>query len=255
VILERIEIAGLRVDLEVDGPLGRIPERYGAFAGAWGPADYLFAVRPGLPSLGRLTGRAARRHGRVRVEGAESMGWLDPAARRAEAVVDGSLVALDGLLRAALTLEVLARGGCLFHAAAAVVEGRAHLFPGRSGSGKSTLAALARAPLSDELCAVVPGPEGFRVHGTPWWIGRQGWAPLGGVHALSWSGEGVAPMTRAEGLRHLVSNITLFVDEAGTRAAAFEAAARIAAAAPFARFAFTPASDVDALLGAGRRAA
>ena len=71
----------------------------------------------------------------------------------------------------------VARGGCLFHAAALVVDGAAHLFPGRSGAGKSTLASLAGDVLSDELAAVLPDGGGFRVHGTPWWTGRAGSAP------------------------------------------------------------------------------
>jgi hypothetical protein len=246
--VERLAIAGVRIDLALDGPDLRVAERYGAFGGAEGPADWSIALRPGPLAVGRLTGRSVRRGGRLEVEGAEAMGSLDLASRRGEAVADRSLVAVDGLVRAALTLDVLARGGCLFHAAAVVVDGRAHLVPGRSGSGKSTFAALASAPLGDEVCAVLPDGDGLAVHGTPWWTGRPGPAPLGGVHVLAWEGQGFSPLSRRDGLRHLVANVTLFVDEPETRERAFAAAGRIAAASPFGRLAFTPRSDVDALL-------
>jgi hypothetical protein len=251
----RLDIAGVRIDLAVERPHPRLAERYGPFGGGAGPAAWHLAVRPGALALGLLTGRCVRECGRMVVEGAEAMGSLDLATRRGEAVADESLVAVDGLVRAAVTLDVLAGGGCLFHAAAVVVDGRAHLLPGRSGSGKSTFAALASSPLSDELCAVLPRGDGHAVHGTPWWTGRQGRAPLGGVHVLAWDGEGSSPLSRREGLRHLVGTVTLFVDEPGTRAAAFAAAARVAGSAPFGRLAFTPRSDVDALLRASGAAA
>ncbi len=250
-----LDVAGTRIAVQVDRSTGRLEERYGAFATQARTAGWTFALRAGPPTLGRLTGRAVRRGGLVVVEGAEAMGSLDPVSRRAEVVADPSLVAVDGLLRAAVTLDVLGRGGCLFHAAATVVDGRAHLFPGRSGSGKSTLASLARLALSDEVCAVVPGPEGLRVHGTPWWTGRPGSAQLAGVYALAWHAEGVSLLPRAAGLRHLAANLTLGVDEPATRRAAFAAAGLVAASAPFYRLSFTPSSDVDALLRRPRRAA
>jgi hypothetical protein len=255
VSVARLAIAGIRIDIAVEGGPARLPDRHRPFAGADGPADWTLLARPGPLELGRLTGRMARRDGRLRVEGAETMGFLDEAARRGEVVADASFLAVDGFLRAAITLDVLGRGGCLFHAAAVAVDGGAHLVPGRSGSGKSTFAALASEPLSDELCAVVPGPEGFAVHGTPWWTGRPGSAPLAGIHVLSWDGEGLSDLPRPAALRHLVGNITLVVDEPGTRALAFAAAGRMASAAPFGRLAFTLRSDVDAILRRVRRAA
>lgn len=251
----RLAIAGVRIDIAVERGRVRVADRYQPFAGADGPADWTLVARPGPLELGRLTGRMARRDGRLRVEGAETMGFLDATAQQGEVVADASFLAVDGLLRAAITLDVLGRGGCLFHAAAVVVDGGAHLVPGRSGSGKSTFAALASEPLSDELCAVVPGPEGFAVHGTPWWTGRPGSAPLAGIHVLSWDGEGSSALPRPAALRHLVANITLVVDEPGTRALAFGAAGRVASATPFGRLAFTPRSDVDAILRRVRRAA
>lgn len=156
--------------------------------------------------------------------------------------------AVDTLLRTALQLDVHARGGCLVHAAAVVIGGRAHLFPGRSGSGKSTLAALASHSLCDELCVVLPRPGGLEVHGTPWWRGQAGSARLAGVYQLAWDAEEVSWRSRGEGLRHLACNLVLPFDGPGERAAAFAAAGRIATQLPFGRLAFRRDSDVDALL-------
>lgn len=191
------------------------------------------------------------RGGSVLVEGAEDLGWLDPVARRAEVRSDPMSIALEPLLRAALATDVLAQGGCLVHAAAVVVDGLAHLFPGRSGSGKSTFAALASLTLTDELSVILPGPGGFRIHGTPWWRGRPGSAPLARVYEIGWDGEAVRPLERIRELRHLLTNLVLPVDGPAEMARAFDLASRVAAAVPFARLSFRPGSDVDAIVRAG----
>jgi hypothetical protein len=252
-----LEIAGARLALRLDGPPPpRLAERYGAFQAPPGPAGWTFELRAGpTPALDGVTGRMGSEGGLVRLVGAERHGGLDLARRRAEALLDPLLIVADALVRAALAADVHARGGCLLHAAALVVDGEAHLCPGRSGAGKSTLASLAGDVLSDELAAVVPGPDGVRVHGTPWWTGRPGSAPLAAVHVLAWDGEAVAPLPRAGALRHLASNLVLPVDGREERAAAFTAAGRIAAAVPFSRLSFSPRTDVDALLRRRARAA
>ena len=255
-MVERFEIAGTRIDLELPPGFAQThwTNRYSRFAGASGEPAYVFRARAGeLPSYGEFTNRAVRSGANGLVaEGGERLGELDLSSRRAELIADPRLQATEVLLRAAVMLEVLARGGCLFHASATVVDGRAYLFPGPSGAGKSTLAKLSAAPLSDDLCAVVPEGDGFVVHATPWWTGRTLSAPLAGVYTLSWDGEGLTELPRAAGLRHLASHMALVVDEVDTRAAGFAAAGRIAKATPFGRLAFTCQTDVDALL---RRAA
>ena len=252
----RLAIAGMRIDVLAEGDvLEPVARRYAGFLDGSGPAAWTFRLRPGPLDIGKLSGRVARDGPSLRVVGAERMGVLDLPSRHAEATADASLVAVEGLLRAALTLDVLERGGCLLHAAAVEVDGAAHLAPGRSGSGKSTFAALASSALADELCAVLPEGDRFAVHGTPWWKGRAASAPLAGLHVLSWSGEGLFPASRTDGLRHLLGNVTLAVDEPGTRERAFAAAVRIAAAAPFGRLAFGLRSDVDGILRRARRAA
>lgn len=254
-----VAVAGSAFELRAgDEAPRRLADRYGPFRAPPRPGGWTFELRAGpLPPLSGLTGHAVARDGLLRVGGAEPLGSLDPVARRAEALADPSLLVVDALVRAAVALDVAARGGCLLHAAAVVVDGEAHLFPGRSGEGKSTLASLAGFALSDELCAVLPAADGdgFLVHGTPWWVGRPGPAPLAAVHAIAWDGEGCSPLPRAGALRRLASSLVLPVDGPAERAAAFAAAARIAAAVLFRRFAFRPGSDVDALLRRAREAA
>lgn len=244
-----IRIAGVGLDLRWHGETPPGLDRYRRFAGGTGPDAWTLELRPGrLPPLDRYTGRVLRRGQVLLVEGLEGQGQVDVERRRVQAVIDPRLLALDGLVRAALQLDAQARGGCFVHAAALLVGGRAHLFPGRSGSGKSTLAALAGHVLSDELCVVLPTAGGYEVHGTPWWNGRGESAPLAAVYRLAWGGEGATPLGRGEALRHLATNLVLPLADPGREAAAFESAGRIAAAVPFGRLAFLPHSDVDALL-------
>jgi len=84
---------------------------------------------------------------------------LKPGIGRATLLRDAR--SLDSLLRIALSLELLKRGGFLCHSAA--VDG--WLFPGLSGAGKSTLgrAAPEERLLADELVGVVGG----NLWGTP----------------------------------------------------------------------------------------
>lgn len=243
-----LEIAGVRVDLVL--PAAEPPglDRYRPFAGASGPPGWTLELGPGvheapLPPVRSLVERGAR----WSVLGVEGEAWLDPATRTGRARVDGACLLLDALLRAAVAQVVLEDGGLLVHGAAIVVDGAAHLFPARSGSGKSTLAARAAHPLSDELSILRPGPSGFDAHATPWWVSSGGAAPLACIYELAWYGEGVTPLHRTA-IRQLATNLVLPLDAPERRGEALAAAAMIAGTTPFARLAFRPESDVDALL-------
>jgi hypothetical protein len=185
-----------------------------------------------------------------RAGGGEELGWLDPATGRGEAVADPALVAAESLARAALARSVAARGGVLLHAAAVEVDGRAHLLPGPSGAGKSTLAKLAGSVITDELAAVFPGSsvEPPVVHGTPWWRSSGGSAPLAGIYRLCWDEPSVTALPGPGLLRHLAQSLVLVLDGPEERGRAFAACGALASAIPFARLAFRPDTDVDALL-------
>lgn len=251
-----IAIAGVRFDLISSEPVPHMSQRYGAFLADGQAARWIFHVRPTpmqgtAPSYGR-----AERHGDVVVvEDQRSIARLHLAARHAEIAGPSPLVGVETLLRVALQTETLERGGCMVHASAMVVDGWAHLVPGRSGSGKSTLAALAGSSLCDELCVLLSGPAGFEVHGTPWWRGRPASAPLAAVYRLAWDCEEISWLSRSEGLRHLGSNLVLPLDEPSTRAAAFAAAGRVARLVPFGRLGFRKDSNVDWLVRHAQRLA
>jgi len=250
-----IEIGRVRVEFQASATVAGLLERYGRFAVATGPANWTFEVRPGHVLLSEhFSGRVVRRGKELRVEGLGPFGRLDTEQRRADVVADPLLLTLDSLVRAALQLSVHANGGFLAHAAALVVDGQAHLFPGRSGSGKTTLSSLASHVIADEICAILPAGAGFEVYGTPWWKGRSEPAPLAAVYSLAWNGEGVAPLPRRGALRHLARNLVLPLDGPADQVAAFAAAGRVAAAVPFGRLFFRPDSDVDALLRRARGA-
>ncbi len=231
-------------------------QRYGAFLADGQAARWILQVQP-TPVRGTVPsyGRAERRGDVVVVEDGSRMARLDLVARRAEIAGPSPLLGVETLLRLVLQTEALERGGCMVHAAAMVIDGRAHLVPGRSGSGKSTLAALAGSSLCDELCVLLPRAAGFEVHGTPWWHGRPASAPLAAVYRLTWESEGVTWLTKAEGLRHLASNLVLPLDEPSARASAFAAAGRIARVAPFGRLGFRKDSDVESLVRQAERVA
>ncbi len=251
-----LELAGARIDLHVAGSPPRLFEtRYGAFVRSSGAARWRFELHPGsLPPGERMTGRVVVRDEVLRLEGCERHAFLDPVSGQGEALLDPHLFVLGALVRAAMALDVAHRGGCLLHAAALVVDGAAHVAPGRSGAGKSTLAGLAGDVLADEVCAVVPGGDGFSVHGTPWWRGRPGAAPLAAIWTLAWDAERAEVLPAGGALRHLCTNMVVPGVGRAERTG-FELCARVATAVPFGRLSFRPHTDVDALLRRARLAA
>ena len=120
---------------------------------------------------------------------------------------------LDSLLRIALSLELLKRGGFLCHSAA--VDG--WLFPGLSGAGKSTLgrAAPKKRLLADELVGVVGG----RLWGTPFRGDFQRGKnpdchPLEGIFLLERHGpRGVHPIPKVHALVRLLQCALHFSDD------------------------------------------
>jgi hypothetical protein len=244
-------VAGLRIDLVIDGEAPEGLRRWSPYACAAGPAEIVLSLMPARPrSLRRLTGRVVVDGGLWRAGGAEQLGWLDPVSGRGQAIADPSLVVADALARAALARSVGARGGALFHAVAVEVDGQAHLVPGHSGAGKSTLARLAGHVLTDELAAVFPGTGGepTQVFGTPWWHSDGGNAPLAAVYRLAWDEPAVTPLHGPGLLRHLTQGLVLPFDAPEERARAFAVCGALARTTRFARLAFRHGTDVDALL-------
>jgi hypothetical protein len=244
-------IAGVRIDLRSPDPEPPGLARLHPFAGAAGAAGWTLELSgevQAAPAPGRALVVAG---GRWCLAGLERSAWIDPATRSGAAPADPGCLALDALLRAAVGTTVLADGGLLLPAASIAVDGAAHLFPARSQSGKSTLASRAGHPLADEVSLLRRSPGGWVAHATPWWRSRGGAAPLAGIYELAWDGEAVTPLP-GSALRLLATTLVLPLERPEDWARGLATAAELARDVPFARLAFRPDSDVDALLRAAR---
>jgi hypothetical protein len=92
---------------------------------------------------------------------------------------------VDCILRVLWATLLPRVGGMLVHSCGLRQAEVAVVFPGASGAGKTTLARKAADPdnvLSDELCVIRRGDDGWRVHGTPFW----GDFARGGISMRSW---------------------------------------------------------------------
>ncbi|OFW61945.1 MAG: hypothetical protein A2133_07020 [Actinobacteria bacterium RBG_16_64_13] len=146
---------------------------------------------------------------------------LEPSQHVLEMPVNPVHYPLDQLL---LMNHLATRGGVIAHAAGAVVEGSALVFPGVSGAGKSTLSRLlAGAGLGDSLLSddrvvlqMATGEgveESCEVWGTPWpgdaGVARNGFAPLGALLFLVKADlNEVIPLTTAAAMRRLMPVVT-----------------------------------------------
>jgi hypothetical protein len=128
----------------------------------------------------------------VIVRGPRFEGTLDPATRRGRLVTQPALGPIDAMLRAALSLALVAHDGVVVHAAGVVRAGRGFVFAGPSGAGKTTLGrALGAAPgvlLADELVVLRLEGDGVVAAGTPFWTGAAAEAPLAGLFLLERGG-------------------------------------------------------------------
>jgi hypothetical protein len=105
--------------------------------------------------------------------------WLPPSGPARLTVfqaetepVDGTYtMVLDSFLRLAMVQLLEAQGGMMLHAAGiATGPDAGYVFFGPSGSGKTTVCRLSHPRyriLCDEIVAIRPTPEGFRLYGTP----------------------------------------------------------------------------------------
>jgi len=100
-----------------------------------------------------------------------SHGMIYHGERQKDLYMEGNLSSLTLFPSDQIVLaRVLAdRGGCYFHAAGAIFEGRGLLFVGHSDAGKSTMANMLKGKaeiLCDDRIIVRERPEGFRIYGT-----------------------------------------------------------------------------------------
>jgi len=105
-------------------------------------------------------------------------------------------------------------GGLLVHAAGAILDDVAVVFPGHSGAGKTTLARVLLCEenvrlLSDDRVVVRRLADGFHAYGTPWpgeaGVARNLGAPLAALLFLAHGAENrIVPMSPQEALRRLL---------------------------------------------------
>jgi hypothetical protein len=147
--------------------------------------------------------------------------------------------ALDSLLRVLWSVFLPRAGGALVHSCGLRHDESGVVFPGVSGVGKTTLARKALDPddvLSDEMIALCPSEDGWRIYGTPFWgdfarggISMRGY-PLRCLAFLA-QGESVAitPVTSSEATLRLLSCFVCFQTDGPTVQANLGIAARIGA--------------------------
>ena len=166
--------------------------------------------------------------------------------------------ALDSVLRILHSIVVAREGGCLFHAASAVRNGKAFLFAGVSGAGKTTISSLLPPDgtlLTDEISYVRPSEEGYRAFGTPFsgalaTPGDNVSAPLAAIYLLAKGPRNeVSPIGRTEAVAGLLRNILFFARDRDLVGTVFETACRIADRVPVRRLTFAPTPAVWELIG------
>jgi hypothetical protein len=157
------------------------------------------------------------------------------------------------------------RGGVICHAAAAVVDGCALLFPGVSGAGKSTMcrkfaaAGLGETLLSDDRVILrVPGsaegqPETITASGTPWHgdalIARNESAPLAAVLFLvQATKDEVVPITPGQAMRRLMPLVSSPWYDAERLPAVLETCGRIVETVPCYDLHFTRDGDAVSMV-------
>lgn len=230
-----VEVAGVRAAIDVTDRTLRdvIERRYDGFLST-APAPLRFRFEgDAVDRTHALTGLVVREGPRLTLEENPALGFLDVTRGEARMAPHPSMMGLDMMLRALVTLEALRRGGLVLHAASVELRGRAHVFVGVSGAGKSTLARKmldegARV-LSDEMTVLHPSENGWLVHGTPYRFGTSKPALLDGIWTLrKGSSLSVRALSPSETLRALVTNLSLPIRGDDEVRASASAAARLA---------------------------
>ena len=243
--------------------IGMLESRYAGFLGTPARAHFEFDVELG-PSREDEPDEEVRvyREGPLwRIERGDFRAQLDPLARRGSIRQSANPYSLDSVLRIVHTLVLAGEGGFLFHAASAVLDGRAYVFAGVSGAGKTTLSRLAppRATLlSDEISFVRRAGESYVAHGTPFAgeIARAGEnvsAPLAAIYLLDKGPRNeITPVAHAEALRAVLANVLFFARDDALVRAVLGSAADLVERVPVRRLRFAPDASVwDAIAADG----
>lgn len=153
---------------------------------------------------------------------------------RLEGEIIDSMYAFETALRAAWTMRLLDRGGFLVHAASALVDGGAWLFPGPSGAGKTTLAVKAGARRIGDDVAAVAGGRLFAApfySQTPYEGGDASW-PLEGIAFLAKGRRALKPLSPAAATARLLETTIFFCNDDASASRLLSAVGACASAVP-----------------------
>ncbi|MEW5852536.1 MAG: hypothetical protein AB2A00_27365 [Myxococcota bacterium] len=232
-----LEIARVRFDVaSEDGALlSRLRTSYGPFVTAERGGIRVSLAGEPAALAGNPSGEVVREDEELRLRMSPQMGFLDRRRGQGTLRPHPSLLGLDMLLRAEITLRALEAGGVALHACGVELRGRAHVFAGPSGAGKTTLAGMLEREgarvLSDEMMVVRPGDDGrWWAYGTPYRYGTREGAPLHALWRLRHGPRSVRALTRHQAHRHLVGNLSLCVRGDVEVELALAGATRLAAA-------------------------
>ena len=192
---------------------------------------------------------------RWRLERFDFRGEWSPGTGRGQVCLaqPQALQSIDSVLRILHSILAVPPGGCLVHAASAVRNGSAFVFPGVSGAGKSTLSGLIPSDatlLTDEISYVRPAEGGYRAFGTPFAgnlgaPGKNVSAPLKAVYLLAKGPKNkIDPLSRKEAATALLRNVLFFAKDPELIRTVFETVCRLVASVPVYRLTFLPTPEV-----------
>ena len=117
------------------------------------------------------------RNQQVQLTGREFSGYCDVIKRHASLVtgVTTPVAAVDYFLRVVFALIVFEAEGMMVHGAGILHNGSGYLFFGHSGSGKTTVSrsSVNDEVLNDDLVALTPQGNTWRMYSTPFWNPTQ----------------------------------------------------------------------------------
>lgn len=192
--------------------------------------------------------------GRWRFERFDFRGEWSPGTGRGQVCLARPIeTSIDSVLRILHSILAVLPGGCLLHAASAVRNGNAFVFPGISGAGKTTISGLIPSDatlLTDEISYVRLAEGGYRAFGTPF-AGNLGVpganvsAPLKAVYLLAKGpGNKIDPVPRKDAAAALLRNVLFFAKDPELVRTVFETVWRLVASVPVYRLTFRPTSEV-----------
>ena len=113
----------------------------------------------------------------VNLSGREFSGYCDVKERHASLVIGVTtpVAAVDYFLRVVFAFLIFQAEGMMVHGAGILHNGSGYLFFGRSGSGKTTVShsSVNDEVLNDDLVAVVPQGNTWKMYSTPFWNPTQ----------------------------------------------------------------------------------